>query len=191
MHIETSKGIKNIMKFMEAFPNASIPEIPYHEGINNMLSSVNGNYHTQGLSSLKSLEGSYDLIFSQAVLEHVRHTDFRETLLECYRLLSPKGIMSHVVDFKDHLGGGLNNMRFSSFLWEKEWFASCSGFYTNRIRLKELIAICKDIGFKVEVVNLECWDFLPIEREHLADEFSNLTDEDLKVAGAHLVMRLK
>ena len=98
--------------------------------------------------------------------------------------------MSHVVDFKDHLGGALNNMRFSSSLWEKEWFASYSGFYTNRIRLQEMIAICEEIGFMVDVVNLERWDSLPIERKHLADEFTNLKDEDLKVSGAHLVMRL-
>jgi hypothetical protein len=63
--------------------------------------------------------------------------------------------MRHVVDFKDHLGGGLNNMGFSSNLWEKEWFVSKREFYTNRIRLQEMIAICEDIGFKVVVYDVE------------------------------------
>jgi len=181
-----------INQFLIAFPYAKLPKITHDHGIENMLSLVEGRYKTQGLSSLQNLEsGSYDMIFSQAVLEHVRLVDFQETMRECFRLLSHKGVMSHVVDFKDHLGGRLNNMRFSSSLWEKDWFGSKSGFYTNRIRLQEMISICEDIGFEVVVYDVERWEILPIKRNQLALEFANLSDEDLKVVSAHLVMKLK
>ena len=99
--------------------------------------------------------------------------------------------MSHVVDFKDHLGGGLNNMRFPSTLWELDWFASDSGFYTNRMRLSEMILFCEDIGFNVKVRNTRRWTSFPIKRTQLAREFYDLSDDDLLTSGAHLVMNPK
>jgi hypothetical protein len=79
-------------------------------------------------------------------------------------------------------------MRFSSSLWEKEWFAQNSGFYTNRIRFSEMVSICESIGFTVEVRNKRYWDFSPIKRNKLATEFKSLSDDDLLVSGAHLIM---
>jgi glycosyltransferase involved in cell wall biosynthesis len=146
---DTDLYCQHIKDFKSAFPKIELPDMVCDSNIEGMLAEVNGKYHSKGLESLKELhDSSYDLIFSQAVLEHVRYCEFVDTMRECYRLLTPEGVMSHVVDFKNHLGGGLNNMRFSSNLWEKDWFSSYSGFYTNRIRLHEMVSICKDIGFK-------------------------------------------
>jgi len=191
-HKDVGRYHYQIQKFLESFPDLKLPDITMNHEINMMLSSVGGSYHSKGLSSLSGLkENSYDLIFSQAVLEHVRQNEFKDLMIECYRLLAPSGTMSHIVDFKDHLGGGLNNMRFSSYFWEKDWFASDSGFYTNRIRLQEIISICEDIGFVIEVDNLKRWCSLPIKRSQLAKEFRNLTDADLLISEAHLLMKLK
>jgi hypothetical protein len=183
---------ERIDSFLLHFTEVVLPKIMFDSDINDMLSSVNGGYYSKGLMSLRVLKASsYDLIYSQAVLEHVRLDEFEDTLKECYRLLDSKGVMSHVVDFKDHLGGGLNNMRFSSLLWERDWFAKESGFYTNRIRLSEMISICENIGFNVEVISKRCWRNLPIKRVQLAREYCNLSDNDLLISGAHLVMRKK
>jgi hypothetical protein len=58
-----------INQFLIAFPSAKLSKITSDHGIENMLSLVDGSYKTQGLSSLRILEsGSFDLIFSQAVL---------------------------------------------------------------------------------------------------------------------------
>ena len=183
---------QHIKDFLASFPDLVLPDFSNKSNIESMLLAVNGGYHTKGLLSLKSLkDSSYDLIYSQAVLEHVRRHEFEETMKECYRLLSPNGVMSHVVDFKDHLGGGLNNMRFPSSLWELDWFASESGFYTNRMRLSEMILLCEDIGFSVKVCNTKRWTSFPIKRTQLAREFYDLLDEDLLISGAHLVMKSK
>lgn len=183
---------QNIQDFLASFPDMVLPDISNKSSIDSMLLAVNGSYHTKGLLSLKSLmDSSYDLIYSQAVLEHVRRHEFEDTMKECHRLLSPNGVMSHAVDFKDHLGGGLNNMRFPSSLWELDWFASESGFYTNRMRLSEIISFCEDIGFIVEVRNIKRWTSSPIKRTQLAREFYDLSDDDLLISGAHLVMKLK
>ena len=191
-HKDVSLYRQHIENFLASFPDLVLPDILYKSNIESMLLSVNGSYHSEGLLSLKGLkDSSYDLIYSQAVLEHVRRHEFEDTMKECYRLLSPNGVMSHWVDFKDHLGGGLNNMRFPSTLWELDWFASDSGFYTNRMRLSEMILFCEDIGFSVKVCNTRRWTSSPIKRTQLAREFYDLSDDDLLTSGAHLVMKPK
>lgn len=181
---------QNIENFSKTFPRITLPTISFDSDINDMLLSVNGVYLSKGLESLKILnDSSYDLIFSQAVLEHIRQHEFEQVIKECYRLLSPNGVMSHVIDFKDHLGGGLNNMRFSSNLWEREWFAQESGFYTNRIKLSRIILISEKIGFNVKIKNSKYWDKLPIKKSQLAIEFHNLSHDDLITSGSHLIMQ--
>ena len=188
-HNDINKYHTQIMQFKNDFPDLPLPNYSSTNDIEELLDMAGGSYHTDGLKSLNKLESDgFDLIFSQAVLEHVRLKDFEETMLECKRLLKPNGIISHVVDYKDHLGGSLNNMRFPSSLWEKNWFASKSGFYTNRLRISEMIKICKDVGLNVEIKNIKKWDTLPINRGSMANEFESLSDDDLLISGAHLIM---
>ena len=191
-HKNEKKYCRQISQFLKKFPDKVLPEILNNYGVDRMLSSVGGSYYTHGITSLKELKSSsYDLIYSQAVLEHVRHDEFESTMQECFRLLKSDGVMSHEIDFKDHLGGGLNNMRFSTKMWEKDWFAAGSGFYTNRLRMPEIISICEKVGFLVEVRNFLCWDVSQIKRKHLAKEFNNLTDYDLSISKAHLIMTIR
>ena len=96
--------------------------------------------------------------------------------------------MSHVVDFKDHLGGGLSNLKISSVLWEQNWFASKSNFYTNRLRFSEVVKICEDSGFILKLADVSRYEITPISRKQLATEFSGLSDDDLSVSEVHFVM---
>ena len=59
-------------------------------------------------------------------------------------------MISHQIDLRDHLGGGLNNLRFSDSLWESNFFVK-SGFYTNRISFDKMISIFENISFKYEI----------------------------------------
>ena len=82
-------------------------------------------------------------------------------------------------------------MRFPSSYWEREWFAFKSGFYTNRIKISEMISICTNIGFKVTVRDVMHWPTLPINKNRLANEFQNISNSDLLTQEAHLVMGIK
>ncbi|WP_204138883.1 class I SAM-dependent methyltransferase [Halomicronema sp. CCY15110] len=138
-------------------------------------------YLTDGLDSLHSIpDKSVDLVWSQAVLEHVRQRDFVATMKELRRIIRENGKCSHTIDLKDHLGGSLNNLRFSGRVWESEFMAS-SGFYTNRIRYSEMIRLFEATGFAVEVTDIQRWDSLPIPRAKLAQEFQHLSDDELCV----------
>lgn len=153
------------------------------------LLACRAQYATEGLASLRALPAaSVDFIWSQAVLEHVRRAEFLATMKELRRILRPDGVCSHRVDLKDHLGGGLNNMRLHRSLWEKEWMAR-SGFYTNRLRMAEMIALFREAGFAVEPVDVGRWPRPPLARASLAAEFRGLTDEELCVREFDVLLR--
>ena len=180
---------KQVTALQRTHPDAALPDLAECPDLAAVLDRVGGAYHTEGLRSIRTLQdGSMDLIFSQAVLEHVRRDEMPDLARAFRRLIRPDGKMSHVIDFKDHLGGKWNNMRISSKLWEKDWFAQDSGFYTNRLPLSEMIRIFTEAGFDVEVRSTTPRDSAPDARHKLAAEFQSLSDDDLMTADAHLVM---
>jgi SAM-dependent methyltransferase len=165
----------------------SLPDIQSVKSTDELLSMFDAQYLTEGLASLKALAtGSVDIIWSQAVLEHVRVGEVGETFAEFERILRPRGAMSHRIDFKDHLGGSLNNMRFSSRLWESEFMAS-SGFYTNRLKYSQMIALLEGAGFSVEPVKVDRWTTMPLSRRKLAPEYRELKEDDLLIKGCDLI----
>jgi hypothetical protein len=169
----------------------SPPDLSDCPTINDILARCGAQYMTDGLSSLKQIESeSVDLIFSQAVLEHVSRSEFFETMQECCRILKPMGICSHQVDLRDHLDGALNNLRFSERIWESGFFAK-SGFYTNRIRFSQMMDLFDQAGFNIEVIDLHRWDKIPTPREKLNEDFRHLPDDDLSVSVFDVHLRRK
>ena len=158
--------------------------------IDALLALTNCTYREDGLAGLRAVPAaSVDLVLSQATLEHVPRTEFAATMTELHRLMKPGAVASHQVDFKDHLGGSLHNLRFSDAAWERRWFAARSGFYTNRLRLSEVIAALRGAGFTTETVERLTWDDLPLPRARLAPQFQSLSDDDLRTSGAALIAR--
>lgn len=157
--------------------------------VEEMLSGLGAKYLCTGLVALRSLpDESVDAMFSNAVLEHVRRSEFSDTIRELYRIQRPGGVSSHQVDLRDHLGGALNSLRISHDRWESDLFSQ-SGFYTNRLRCSEIRAICTDAGWEI----LECterrWAQLVTPRSALHADFRHLSDDDLLVSGVRLVIR--
>ena len=157
--------------------------------INEMLSALGAQYLCDGITSLRSLPSeSVDAMFSNAVLEHVRRSEFIETIKELFRIQRPGGISSHQIDLRDHLGGALNSLRISHQRWESPLFSQ-SGFYTNRLRCSEIRSIFTDAGWEI----LECterrWPNLATPRSALHSDFQHFTDDDLLISGIRLVVR--
>lgn len=158
--------------------------------VEDLLIAVNAKVNTDGLDGLKALPSdSFDLVFSQAVLEHVPLADFAATARELYRLQKANGIGSHRVDFRDHLQGSLHNLRFSEAIWEKPWFALRSGFYTNRLRLSAMRGTLVQAGFSATVTEQDRWDKPPLAIGRMAVAFRGLSDDDLRTSGAVLLLR--
>jgi SAM-dependent methyltransferase len=158
-------------------------------GIGSVLSASGAIYRTDGLAAFAPLDDEWvDFVFSQAVLEHIPLAQFERFLAESFRVLRPGGVCSHGIDLQDHLGGGLNHLRFSRRFWE--WSAvSRSGFYTNRLRCPEICRIAAEAGFIVSIAQLVRWSSLPTPRSALSREFQAFSDEELAIAGLTLVLR--
>jgi len=154
-----------------------------------ILAACGATYATDGLRSLRLLpDRSVDFVYSQAVLEHVRRSEFPALMRELHRILRPDGVASHQVDLKDHLDERLNHLRFPERLWEAPWFARDSGFYTNRIRFGEMLAHFEAAGFRVDVADRREWAVLPVARRRLARPFRELEEEELLVSGFRAVL---
>lgn len=115
--------------------------------ITGILDTCNCQYLTDGTRSLEQLpSSSIDYCFSNAVLEHISKCDFTKMVDEFFRILKSDGVCVHRVDLKDHLGGGLNKLRFSEATWKGAFFRN-SDFYTNHIRFGEMVSIFEQAGF--------------------------------------------
>jgi len=179
---------------LEAFLRSEgldVPDISELNSLDELLTRCDSKYLVNGLESLKTIpDNSIDFIFSQAVLEHVRKSEFIETMRQYARIIKPKGICSHRVDLRDHLGGGRNNLRFSDALWESNFFVN-SGFYTNRIQFKLMLEMFEQAGFEVEVTKVNRAAALPIKRNQLARDFSDTSDSDLLITVFDVLLRVR
>ncbi len=179
---------KATIKMLQA-SGATLPDIANATRLSEVLALNNIHYLTQGTASLAQIpDASIDFIWSQVVLEHVPKAEFAQMARELRRIMKPGGIGVHSIDFRDHLSGGLNNLRFPSRIWESYYFHN-SGFYTNRLRPREILEFFVQAGFKVEVINQTFWPNMPIVRDALAPEFQHLSDEDFMVAEIEIIIR--
>lgn len=166
------------------------PGVAKASSISAALIRLNAVYLTQGVTSLQTIpDGEVDLLFSQAVLEHIRLSEFGNFAKEMRRVLKPNGVASHVIDFRDHLQNGLNNLRFSERVWEGEFF-SRSGFYTNRLTWPAMEKLFREVGFCVELRRRNLWpNGLPTLQRSMALPFKNMPPDELMVMGIHTILR--
>lgn len=184
------EAYRPLLDKLAEYPRArDVSGLRAHASLDSLLAAVNAQVRTDGLDGLKSLPAdSVDLVFSQAVLEHVPAAEFAATARELHRIQRASGVGSHRVDFKDHLQGSLNSLRFSETVWERPWFAKHSGFYTNRLRLSAVTAAFESAGFAVAIAEQKRWHTPPLPRAALAPAFRALSDDDLRTSGAVLVL---
>jgi SAM-dependent methyltransferase len=157
------------------------PDVASSGSLDEMLRRCEAEYFVNGLDGLRRVAaGSVDLLFSQAVLEHVRLCEFDETQREIRRVLAPGGVASHQVDLKDHVGGALNSLRFSHARWEGP-LLSQSGFYTNRLRFSEILASMDRAGLVAEVTDAQRWRALPTPKDRMALHFRRMSNDELAI----------
>jgi hypothetical protein len=130
--------------------------------------------------------GSLDLIFSQAVLEHV--DDLEETYKAMSVWLKRGGYASHVIDFTAH---GLapfwnGHWAYSEFQWRL--VRGRREFLLNREPLSTHLTCIKKVG--LEVVFLEQnSDGNGLNGQELSERFRRLDAYDLRTSGAVIILR--
>lgn len=154
-----------------------------YSNIDDLLEKTNSLYMNKGIESLRNIpSNSVDFVFSQAVLEHIKLSEFVEIQSEIFRIMKVGATASHRIDLKDHLGGGLSNLILPKKIWESNIFYN-SGFYTNRIRFSEMIEKFERVGFLVSVVEKNTWDRLPMSPNKMTLPYSLYSIDDLSCSG--------
>lgn len=128
-------------------------------------------------------EASVDMIYSQAVLEHV--DDLDATYEALARWLKPHGFLSCQIDFKCHETATEWNghWTYSDLVWKL--IRGRRPYLLNREPLSTHLEFLKKHGFatlcqqKVEKPSR-------IQRDQLAPRFKNLRDQDLTVSGVFI-----
>jgi SAM-dependent methyltransferase len=150
---------------------------------------------------------SVELCHSGGVLEHRRPEELGAFLATCRRILRPGGLMSHVVDHRDHLHHAdprlpfLNHLRFG-----ERAYAALFGHplgYHNRLSPSEVASLLEGAGFEpvairrlilpdhrwVETEREALAGAPGLERAELAPPFRGLSEADLRTAAAHYLYR--
>ncbi len=150
-----------------------------HDGIR--MAYAVGDVGTRGIAA------TADVVFSQAVLEHV--DDLERVYRTIYAALRPGGYASHQIDFKSH--------HFARD-WNGHWTFSDSSwalirarrrFAINREPLSTHLRLMEACGFRIANV-LRTMRPSPIRRADLARRFREMSDEDLQTETA-LVQAVK
>jgi SAM-dependent methyltransferase len=124
--------------------------------------------------------GSVDMIFSQAVLEHV------DLLFEVYRCmcqwLAPGGFISHQIDLQCHGWAEEWNghWTYSDLMWKL--IRGKDSWLINREPASVHLAQMQNAGFRILRVGRDHRDSR-ITRTDLARRFRDMTDEDLRTSG--------
>lgn len=129
-------------------------------------------------------EHSVDLIYSQAVLEHVDNlADAYETM---HRWLKPQGTMSHQIDFKCHGKADTWNghWTYSDLAWKL--VVGRRPYLLNRVPHSEHVRLLRESRFRIVSDNVIHTPSV-LHRTQLARRFRALSEVDLTTSGAFVV----
>lgn len=127
---------------------------------------------------------SVDMVFSQAVLEHV--DDVVGTYQAIFNWLKPGGFMSHTIDFKSH---GLavewnGHWTYSDFEW---WMMRGRRPYLlNRQPHSIHIETLRKIGFVINLDKIVNTNSI-YQPDQLAPRFRNMNEQDLTTSGTFII----
>jgi predicted SAM-dependent methyltransferase len=126
---------------------------------------------------------SVDMVFSQAVLEHVDQLESSYSAMHSW--LKPQGMMSHQIDFKCHGTADEWNghWTYSDFAWRL--IRGTRAYLLNREPYSTHKRLLKEIGFNV-VGEQTVMTASALKRNQLAERFKKLSDEDLSTSDAFI-----
>lgn len=127
--------------------------------------------------------GSVDMIYSQAVLEHV--DDLVVTYEVLYRWLRTGGIMSHDIDFRCHgIAEGWNDhWAYSDLIWRL--IRGRRPYFLNRHPHSTHIHAMQKCGFKI-ICDIKSKSDTQIQNKDLAAKFRNMSYDDLTTSTAFI-----
>lgn len=140
-------------------------------------------YRAPWMSQNDVAMGTLDLIFSQAVLEHV--DSLRDTYRAMFEWLRPQGYGSHVIGFGAHQLSPIWNGHWAYSDWQWKIVRGRREFLLNREPLSTHLACAQSAGFEIVSVTRH-YDDTGLAPRSLAYP---LDSEDARTHGAILILR--
>ncbi len=138
---------------------------------------------------------SYDFATSTVTMEHIPKNDIYLILKETYRIMKPGGIVSMIIDYRDHWSYFDKSISAYNFLTysDKEWVKYNPDLhYQNRMRHKDYLSLISKTNFEV----IEDIPILPsdddikiIEKLDIDEKYKNYSLKELGIKGSHVVLR--
>lgn len=150
----------------------------------------------QGSFDEYPLEGSFDFIYSAAVLEHV--TNIEEIFRKMYDVLSDDGIMIHAIDLREHhthlrtvpdKNTSIDFLKYSTEEWNK-MYPPGSEHYINRLRASDFQKYFEDAGFSiVKFIITQEMEMDETVYSKIHPEFHRYSIDDLNMTGINVVLK--
>lgn len=135
-------------------------------------------------------DGSVDLSFSHAVLQHIPRAGLKEVLSALRRLSSSSSVTSHWINLSDLFSNSdtsispFNCLQFSDRQWR--WLDSPLASQ-HRLRISDYRELFAEAGFKIQSEASTAGLAQDLETIRLAPEFKGYSREDLLVLSSWLV----
>jgi SAM-dependent methyltransferase len=138
-------------------------------------------------------KGRVGLIFSAGTLEHYTPEQVDVELARMHQALRPGGVLSHVIDHRDHRWHAdksispLLHLTLSPEEYTRKFGNALD--YHNRWMQSDWVRAMERHGFAVEPRFRHAYsdDLVPLDRSKLSEEFRNLPDSDFEVIVTHFV----
>jgi hypothetical protein len=144
------------------------------------------DYKAPWTSANEVATASLDLIFSQAVLEHV--DGLEETYNAMSLWLKPGGYASHVIDFTAHGLSPFWNGHWAYSDWEWKSVRGRREYLLNRQPLSGHLACARRAGLEILQVHKDYGE-RGLDQSALSKQFQMLDREDLRTRGVVLILR--
>ncbi|KXK57360.1 MAG: Methyltransferase domain protein [Chlorobi bacterium OLB7] len=138
---------------------------------------------------------SIDVLTTTSVFEHIPAADIPAILSESSRVVKPTGIISFIIDPKDHYWffdksiTMFNFLKFSDPMWT---VVNNSQVYQNRLRYSDYIRLFHEAGLRVDeekIIAATASELSELKQLHLAPRFQKYSVEDLGVVELRVVLR--
>ncbi len=140
-------------------------------------------------------DGSVDAVVSRAVMEHIPPEVIRSIFADSFRLLSPSGLMCHIIDNSDHwqhVDRSISRVNFLKYPdWLFRWTCINDQDYQNRLRHPEHVRLMTDNGFVVarEECEPDPASLAALGSLRVDARFAGFTREELAVLTSTLLVR--
>lgn len=191
-------------EFPETMPQLESYDFPHHilsdARLNNACSDSRVERIRKSLADTRSTESviryvvpwherhlvekeSVDMIFSQAVLEHVDDLTF--TYRTFHDWLKPDGLMSHQIDFRSHgtAESWNGHWAYSDLRWKM--IKGRRPYLLNRETHSRHLGFLRENGFRI-VGDIAMKSPSELSRRELAARFRNVPEDDLTTSGAFI-----